>query len=288
MIQLQVPTRNEVNLGVFLPGGARVLTATEREPVRLWEVATGACLLEFGGFSDHAWALKVSPDGRSVVIGCRDGGLRIVDLHTAEVTKTLLMHRGLVRCVDATADQAVAISGGMQDQLLRVWDVDSGKCVQVLEGHQGGIYSVALDAMGKRALSVSRDGTMRLWDLVSGQCVRVYHAHAYHTHAVAWADDGRRALSCSQEIRLWDLETGECLREFEGHAETIRSVEWSADQGLALSAAHDRTVRVWDVESGACVRVFTGHTAGVIKAVWGTTGQILSCDWSGEVRIFQM
>jgi WD40 repeat protein len=288
VIQLQVPTRNEVNLGVFLRDGSRILTATEGEPVRLWNPASGSCLREFGGYSHHAWALKAMPDGRSIIVGCRDGGVRVVDLADGSVTKMLAGHRGFVRCVDATTDLAVAISGGMQDQALRVWDVGSEQCLHVLDGHQGGIYCVALDGEGQRALSGSRDGTVRLWDLDSARCVRALDAHTYHVHAVAWAADGRRALSCSQDIRLWDLASGRCLRVFEGHTDTIRSVVWSPDQRLALSAAHDQTVRVWDVESGACVRVLTGHSAGVIDAVWGSGGRALSCDWNGELRVWEL
>jgi WD40 repeat protein len=288
VIQLQVPTRNEVNLGVFSRDGSRILTATEGEPVRLWDPANGSCLRELGGYSNHAWALKDMPDGPSIIVGCRDGRVRVVDLADGRVTRMLTGHRGLVRCVDATADLAVAISGGMQDQALRVWDVVAERCVQVLDGHQGGIYCVALDGEGHRALSGARDGTVRLWDLDSARCVRVLDAHTYHVHAVAWAADGRRALSCSQDIRLWDLASGRCLRVFEGHTDTIRSVVWSPDQRLALSAAHDQTVRVWDVESGACVRVLTGHSAGVIDAVWGSGGRALSCDWNGELRVWEL
>jgi WD40 repeat protein len=59
-------------------------------------------------------------------------------------------------------------------------------------------------------------------------------------------------------------------------------------QRLVLSAAHDQTVRVWDVESGACVRILTGHSAGVVNAVWGSGGRVLSCDWNGEVRVWEL
>ena len=287
VIQLAAPTRNEVNLGV-LADARRMLTATEAEPVRLWNLGDGNCLREFGGYSNHAWALKAMTDQRSVVIGCRDGAVRIASLDDGSVSKTLGSHRGMVRCVDASADLSLIVSGGMQDHTLRLWDVASERCLAVLEGHRGGIYSVALDAEGRRALSGSRDGTVRLWDLKSGQCARVFDAHPYHVHAVAWAANGRRALSCSQEIRLWDLDNGTCIHTFEGHTGTIRSVSWSPDQRLALSAAHDRTVRIWDVESGAGVHVFAGHSAGAINAAWISVDRIVSCDWNGEVRTWTM
>ena len=287
LIQLRVPTGNEVNLAVFQPDGERVLTATEAEPVRLWELAGGTCLREYGGFSNHAWALKLAGP-RSALIGCRDGAVRLVDLDNGAVTNTLIGHRGLVRCVDATADCTIAVSGGMQDHALRVWNIASQRCLAVLEGHRGGIYCVAIDRTGQRALSGARDGTVRLWNLENGQCMRVLDAHGYHVHAVVWAADGRRALSCSQEIRLWDVDSGTCVRTLEGHTATIRSVTWSPDQRLVLSAAHDRTVRVWNADTAACLYVFAGHSTGAISAVWLSAEHIASCDWNGEVRRWSM
>lgn len=102
--------------------------------------------------------------------------------------------------------------------------------------------------------------------------------------------DGSRILTATEgePVRLWELASSRCLREFEGHTETIRSAAWSPDQRLALSASHDRTVRVWDVESGACVHVFAGHSAGVINAVWGAGPRLLSWDWNGEVRVWEL
>lgn len=288
IVQLQTPTPREVNLAVFLHGDARLLTATEAEPIRLWDGTAGRLLLEYDSSSNHAWAIRVSDDDRTTFVGCRDGVVRVAETGTGGVRRVLAGHRDLVRCLDVSRDQTRVVSGGMRDHELRLWDVTSEQCLRVFAGHRDGIYSVAIDPAEKVALSGSRDTTVRLWDLRSGECLAVLEGHRYHVHSVAWSADGRRALSCSQEIRLWDLPSKRCLRVFEGHTETIRSVAWSMDQRLALSAAHDRTVRVWEIETGKCIQVFTGHREGVINAVWTGERRIKSCDWAGEVRSWQL
>ena len=288
VVHLQVPTPREVNLGVFLRNDPRILTATEGEPVRLWDGNTGALLREFGSYSNHAWAIRVSDDTRTVFVGCRDNAVRVVDLQTERVDRVLTGHRDFVRCIDISSDAALAISGGMRDHTLRVWDVVSERCLHVLDDHRDGIYCVALDGTRTRALSGSRDTTVRLWDLERGRSIGIFQGHSYHVHGVAWSADGTRALSCSQDIRLWDIATGQCLRVFTGHTETIRSVAWSPDQRLAVSAAHDRMVRVWDIETGKCLHVFSGHSQGAINAVLRSDRRIASCDWSGEIRFWQL
>jgi WD40 repeat protein len=288
VVHLQVPSSREVNLGVFLRGDGRMLTATEAEPVRLWDGMTGALIREFGTYSHHAWAIRVADDNRTLFVGCRDGAVRVVDLERDHLEHVLTGHRDLVRCLDITPDHRNAISGGMRDRELRWWDVGSAQCLRVMTGHRDGIYSVALDPTQTLALSGSRDTTVRLWDLDRGECIRIFEGHRYHVHDIAWSVDGRRALSCSQDIRLWDVATGRSIRVLEGHTETIRSVAWSPNQQLALSAAHDRTVRVWDVETARCLHVLSGHSAGVIRAAWTSDRRIVSCDWSGEVRSWDL
>jgi WD40 repeat protein len=284
-VQLQITT-DEVNACIFLRDGKRVITAAQGDPVRMWDAFTGECLRAFDANSVQAWAVKALDDGRFVLIGCRDGAVRIVHTATGEIMQVLTGHRAFVRCVDVSPDLERAISGsGIRDHDLRLWDMKSERCIQLLEGHRDGVYAVAFDGRQQRALSGSRDTTVRVWDLASGQCLCVLEGHTYHVQSVAWATDGRRALSCSRDIRLWDVEAARCLRVFEGHTETIRSVAWSPDQRRALSASHDDTVRVWDVERGECLKVLVGHSVGVINAVWSANGRLaFSCDWSGEVR----
>jgi WD40 repeat protein len=60
-------------------------------------------------------------------------------------------------------------------------------------GHTGGIWSVALSADGKQALSGSADNTVRLWDAVTGQCLRVFEGHAAGVVSVG-AKDMQRSV----------------------------------------------------------------------------------------------
>ena len=51
-----------------------------------------------------------------------------------------------------SADQRRALSGSA-DKTVRLWDVETGRCLRVLEGHTDGVLSVAWSADQRRALS---------------------------------------------------------------------------------------------------------------------------------------
>ena len=189
-----------------------------------------------------------------------------------------------------SADQRRALSGS-DDKTVRLWDVETGRCLRVLEGHTDSVWSVAWSADQRRALSGSGDKTVRLWDVETGRCLRVLEGHTDGVMSVAWSADQRRALSGSSDktVRLWDVETGRCLRVLEGHTANVWSVAWSADQRRALSGSSDNTVRLWDVETGRCLRVLEGHTGDVRSVAWSADGRrAFSGDVKGGIRVWDL
>src|SRR5262249_6356077 len=69
-------------------------------------------------------------------------------------------------CISADGKRLLTCSN---DRTLRVWDVDTAKCLHVLTGHTEGITGAALSPDGLLALSACADRTVRLWDATTGK-----------------------------------------------------------------------------------------------------------------------
>lgn len=281
----------EVNICVFTRNGKHVVVGAQGNPVRIWEVETGRCVKTFGSDSVSAWAATWSPDERHVFLGTRAGIVQMYEVETGHLLHVFEGHYGLMRCIDVSSNGSRILSGtAFRDTTVRLWDVNSESCLQIMEGHSDGVYDVAFGPTQRRALTGSRDGTIRIWDLETGMCLQVFKRHSYHVHSVLWSKDERRVLSSSQDIRLWDVEKGSCIRVFDQeHTQVIRRLAWSADQSRALSAAHDGTVRLWDVDSGRCLRVLEGHPVGVVSVAWvSDQRRAYSCDFNGGIRVWDV
>jgi small GTP-binding protein len=165
-------------------------------------------------------------------------------------------------------DRKRALTGS--DCTVRLWDIETGRCLRVLKGHTGLVSNVAWSIDQRRVLSCSLDQTVRLWDVETECCLRVFKGHTGFVVRVAWSADQRRALSCSSDktVRLWDVKTGCCLRVLEGHTSVVNDVAWNIDQRHAISCSFDKTIRLWDVETGCCLRVLKGHTSIVKNVAW--------------------
>jgi WD40 repeat protein len=176
------------------------------------------------------------------------------------------------------------------DRTLKVWDLDTGRVTQTLEGHTETVTAVAVTGDGKRAISASGaheaatsrffnqqrdsaafDTTIKLWDLATGRVVRTLEAHTEEVNAVAIVTDGKHAISASfdKTLKVWDLATGRVTQTLDGH--TVTAVAVTADGKRAVSASYDRTLKVWDPDGGRAVRMPEGHL-GSINGVAIITG----------------
>jgi small GTP-binding protein len=73
-------------------------------------------------------------------------------------------HTSSVWGVALSDDGRYALTGS-GDNTVRLWEVDSGKCVRVMEGHTSSVRGVALSKDGTLAYSTAENGVGRVWDL---------------------------------------------------------------------------------------------------------------------------
>lgn len=190
------------------------------------------------------------------------------------VCRSVLESDKWVYAVASSADFTRALSGGT-DSKVRIWDVESGRCLRILLGHTKSVSVVAVSADFSQAVSGSFDKTIRVWDLRSGQCLRVLEGHCDAINAMAISADFSLGVSGSfdKTIRVWDLRRGQCLRVMEGHTDVVSALAASPDFSLVLSGSWDNTLRLWDVRSGRCVRLLECHEDSVFAVA-------LSADFS--------
>lgn len=59
--------------------------------------------------------------------------------------------------------QGTRILTASNDQTCRLWDAESGECLQVLSGHTDEVFCSAFNYEGDRILTGSKDNTCRIW-----------------------------------------------------------------------------------------------------------------------------
>ena len=216
--------------GRLADGRLALATVDNDRAVRVWDVAAGEAIGQFGGI--HA-----------------EGP-------------------GCVGWLHGPNGRGVLATGGRYDGAVRIWDPLARKELQVLPGHGRNVNLVAEGRLagGQRCLLTGGSkAPARIWDPDSGVLLRTLAApetepksEANEVWSGTWGrgPDGPLVAVGSGDgsVRIWDPETGELLRTLLGHKGTVYSLAWADHLGwpsILVSADGEGTARIWDAGSGA-------------------------------------
>ncbi|OGV56472.1 MAG: hypothetical protein A2X45_03405 [Lentisphaerae bacterium GWF2_50_93] len=215
---------------------------------------------------------------------------RANSIQTGWMEHTFEGHTGSVGSASFSPDGKYALSGS-SDSTLKLWNVDTGRCLITFVGHTRSVYSVNFSPDGKYACSGGLDNNVKLWDIKTGQCLRTFIGHTDWVRSVRFSPDGKYALSGSNDktLKLWNLQSGQCLHTFDGHMDSVISACFSPDGKYALSGSFDITPKLWDIETGECLLTFEGHENSVCSVCFSPDGKsTLSGSKDGTLRLWNV
>lgn len=206
-------------------------------------------------------------------------------------------HQDSVYCIRQDDGVGTGTAGklvsGSRDRTIRVWDVESGTCKHVLQGHTASVLSLQYD--DAILVSVSSDAQVFVWDfaailatpapsptetaeaeaLVHDKRERLHCVLRDHTSAVldvVFSNDWIVTGSKDTTVRVWrrcDVVAREqapvAYRKF-SHTGPVNAVDLQGNR--VVSASGEGSMFLWDLESGDKVHTFSGHTKGLACIVF--------------------
>ena len=184
------------------------LTTMSGGSAAVWDLRTGRCRHFLAGRRDEIQRLAVDAAAARAFTSDRDG-VRVWDLATHR-RGLLMKNASKLRNVPSVVvspepTQLLTYAG---DDVVRVWDVRTGRCLRTLEGHLGWVESAALSPDGTVAITGGTDRTVRVWDMADGGCLSVLEGHTDRVESVSLSADAHRAVSSSADgtTRIWELD----------------------------------------------------------------------------------
>ncbi|KAK4537760.1 hypothetical protein CDCA_CDCA14G3785 [Cyanidium caldarium] len=218
----------EMSALAYAPDGAVVATGGDDGRIKLWSTVSGFCALTWddvhtGAVTDLAFAAHTG----LLCSASLDGTVRVIDLKRYRAFRRLQApaadsgSSGLsypFTCV-AVHDSGELVCAGARDPfVVCVWQVRTGKVLEVLSGHEGPITALSLGgAHGGLLASASWDGTVRLWNLFAAgsrvDCQVLAHPQRREVLDVAFHPDGRQLVSAVADgtLVLWDTHEAEVM-----------------------------------------------------------------------------
>jgi WD40 repeat protein len=222
-------------------------------------------------------AIAISPDGKYIVVGLRNGNIHLWDIEQSQQVRTFEGHLDRITGIVFSNDGRWIVSGSWDDT-ARLWDVQTGETLRVFSGHTDNVLSVALSPHNDILTTTSNDNTLRLWNIQTGELVHILEEHTAPVHTSAFSHDNRLLLSGGDDntLYLWDISNGKLIRTFLGHSDRITAVAFHPTlANRMLSASRDGTLRLWDIATGDLVRIFEGHQDRINAAVFSPDGRFI-------------
>jgi WD40 repeat protein/serine/threonine protein kinase len=234
----------------FSPDGRLLLTGSQDNSVKVWDVARGKVLKTLRGHAGWVRSCAFTPDGHGVVSGSHDHLAKVWSIEGYEEIRVL---QGLV-----------------------------------LEGHADSVLAASFSPDGQRILTASRDRTARTWDRDTGKELHTYEeGHEFLASNAVFYPNGQRMLTSAVDnsVRCWDVSTGTQTMWFD-HTGRSAALTLSHDAKLILTGGDDRTAKLWDAESGQPVRSLPEHTADVTSVAFSPDDRVIfTGDANGRGRL---
>jgi len=135
-----------------------------------------------------------------------------------------------------------------ENRAVGIWDLETTRQVQVLEGLWAPLLGVAGSSDGKRIVAWNRVKGVGVWNAATGAESRRLNLPQERLRLLALSADGSRLLTSTDDkvVRVWDVDSSKVLRELPPREEQVTAVALSAD-GRRAAVAGGRTIQVWDL-----------------------------------------
>jgi WD40 repeat protein/serine/threonine protein kinase len=200
-----------------------------------------------------------SVDGQSIAAAGEEGVIRLWDVATGEVIRTIKGHTDTINYI-AFATDGNRIASGSVDRTARVWQLDSpSEPIAVLEP-DAPVVSVAFSPDG--ATLATADSQITLWDLPSRTMKVRMNAHRNEITSITFSPTGQTIASAASDmmIHTWDVTTSvstapgdifhntrsNLLNTYRGHTNAVVCLAFSPHGDRLASAGKDGTIQIWD------------------------------------------
>jgi RNA polymerase sigma factor (sigma-70 family) len=239
-----------------------------------------------------------TPDGRTLVVGGRDGALHLWDTATGTEKVALPGAEGVIHSLTLTADGQTALTAH-RGGALHLWDTRNRKHLRKLAIEAVAKYPhlTALAPDGKTVALAVDANKLELWDLDSDRRHRLHTAG--QVLGLRFTPDGA-ALQVADgdgSVLDWDARTGKkrnawtckviSVKHTDERLDPRPPVVWFRPDGRALAWADRNLLRSWDLDRSQETPRLSLYRKGITWAGFSADGRVLrAVGEDGEVDVW--
>ena len=161
-----------------------------------------------------SFSIDFSPDNQQMVLDGLDGNIRIYDVDSAYVYKTLIGHKDQVKAVDWSPNGAFIVSGSF-DGTMKIWDPNTGKATYTFTEIKQPIVHVKVSNDNNKIIAILETMQLKVYDASGYYMNRLNIDVPYDIHQVDISFDNKYlAVASAGGALLYETQTGKLISRF--------------------------------------------------------------------------
>lgn len=235
--------------------------------------------------------MRFSPDGSYLAVGT-DVGTWLYNVQDGTETALFSEHAG-VNALAFTQDGRQLASGGFNNPIIQVWDMETKSKLLTIELNQRLNTLSALSFYGQTLIgNISHE--IIFWNVKSSTILSKTQLNETFD-PVVFSRDGSNFAAGDHDggIQLWDTTTSSQYASLDGHKDDIDSnifsLAFSPDKSTLASGSEDKTVKLWETQSHKSFATLSGHAAWITSVAFSEDGKTLaSGDAGSDIRLWDL
>jgi WD40 repeat protein len=193
-------------------------------------------------------------------------------------SRTFKGHEGCIAAAAVFPDRRRMVTAS-DDKTLRLWHLEDGVLLKIMEGHRFSVISVAVSRDGQFIASGDVGGEVIAWNRDGESLIEPIKNHTKRVWWLDFSPDSTVLASGSCDgTELWNTKTWQVQGDPLNCGAEIFSVRYSPS-GECLAIATFQNIQIWNPGKRECITKFQGHSAFNralnISLVWTPDGKQL-------------
>ncbi|KAI5963560.1 PWP2 [Candida pseudojiufengensis] len=270
---------DSMNTLCYTPDGSRLVTGSDDGKIKIWDVASGFCLVTFTEHTSAVTQVQVAKKGHVLFSASLDGTIRAYDLIRFRNFKTFTAASRIQFNCLAVDPSGEIIVGGSQDSFeIFVWSVQTGQLLESLTGHEGPISCLTFGQENSILASASWDKTVRVWNIFArNQTVEPIEVQSDVLCLCMRPDCKELSISTLDgHITIFDIEDAKQLHLIDGRKDIISgrflqdkfvsknsnrgkyfsTITYSFDGSTLLAGGNNNSICMYDIDNEVLIKRF--------------------------------
>jgi division protein 1 len=212
-------------------------------------------------------------------------------LQAGSQIRELQAHNDIVTALDFDVPFGTMVTSALDDT-VRVWDLNAGRCIGLLEGHLSSVRCLQVE--DNLVATGSMDASVRLWDLSQADYAPRVDSSINKSGGsddedeYAFADHPTNMASSMADCEIFNLSS---------HVAEVTALHFR--NSTLVSGSADKTLRQWDLVKGRCVQTMDinppaqasnlfGGSSSDPSNLWRQAGRLpdATADFVGALQVF--